>query len=139
MYKRIGLSTLGGGITLFVLGGLIYAVILAGFFAAQTTEAGTAVMKNPPNMLGIVVSNFSLAVLMAIIFHRWANITTFQTGAMAGALITFLVALSYDVMIISTTTMMTPMAAVVDIVVYTAMGAVAGGVIGLILGRVKGA
>ncbi len=137
MYKSIGLSTLAGGITLFLLGGLFYAGILAEFFAGQTTAAGTAVMKDPPNMLGIAVSNLALALMLAIVFYRWANISTFQTGAIAGGVITFLMALSFDIMMLSTADMMTPLAAVVDIVIYTVMGAVAGGVIGLILGRVK--
>ena len=137
MYKSIGLSTLAGGITLFLLGALFYAGILADFFTAQTTDAGNAVMKSEPNMLGIAVGNLALALMLAIIYNRWANISTFQTGAIAGGVITFLMALSFDIIMLSTTTMMKPPAVVVDILVYTVMGAVAGGVIGLVLGRVK--
>lgn len=136
MYKQLGLSTLSGGITAFLVGGLLYGALLAGFFAAQST-APAGVMMETPNMLGIAAGNFVFALMLALIFHRWANISTFQTGVIAGAWISFLVVLSFDTIMMSTANMMTGLGMVVDVLVFTAIGAVTGGVVGLVLGRVK--
>ena len=130
--KRVLLATLAGAVTLFVLGFLVYALLLADFF---TNNQMANVEKTNPNLPLIFVANLAQAFLFTFIFERWAGIKTFATGAKAGALIGLLIALFVDLIFLATTNLGTPTTTLVDIVAQTVMGAIAGGVIGLVLGK----
>ena len=75
------------------------------------------------------------AGLLAYIFVKWTDISSFGSGASGGAVIAFLISLSVDLMMYSYTTMITePFIIFIDVVAATAIGAITGGVIGLVLG-----
>lgn len=135
MYKKILLSTLGGAIVLFLLGGLIYGLLLADMMEAYM-EAGKACMNAEMPMGLIAVANVVQALLLAIVLDKF-GISTLQSGAIAATWITFLMILWFDLWMFVSFNFMTPNMIVMDIVINTLMGAVAGAVIGLILGKVK--
>ncbi|MBP9873024.1 MAG: hypothetical protein KBC60_03250, partial [Haliscomenobacter sp.] len=62
---------------------------------------------------------------------------TWQTGAMAGAVIAGLMAMSFDFLLYGTTTMMTLTGVLADIVVYAVLGAIGGAVVAMVLGSGK--
>jgi len=94
-------------------------------------------MKEEPLFLGIIISNLVTAFLLAYIFNRWAGISTFKTGAVAGAIIMGLMSLSYNIMFYSTTDMSTLNASLLDTVLMVVIGGVVGGVVGWVLGYEK--
>ncbi|MEO5582578.1 MAG: hypothetical protein ABIR66_07785, partial [Saprospiraceae bacterium] len=65
------------------------------------------------------------------------NIRTFSGGAQAGALIGFLMALSFDFVMLGTSNIMNFTGTLVDILASAIMGALVGGVVGWWLGRSK--
>ncbi|MBK6948264.1 MAG: hypothetical protein IPH16_09550 [Haliscomenobacter sp.] len=137
--NKILLAGLAGGVVYFLLGWLIYGMVLASFMNGQSTPEGMAVMRPDEGMIfwAMIVGNIAGGMLLAVIFGRWANISTWQTGAMAGAVIAGLMAMSYDFLLYGTTNMMTLTGILADIVVYAVMGAIAGAVVALVLGSGK--
>lgn len=134
--NRILLAAIVGGIVFFLLGFLVYGVLLIKFFADnQGTAQG--VMKDPPTMWALAIGNLAWGFLLAIVFGRWAGIKTFSTGARAGIVIGALMAATYNFNSLGTTNITTLNAVLVDIVVFALMNALIGGVVGWMLGRGK--
>ena len=137
--KSLLLATLGGAVTTFILGYLLYGMALNGFFQGNMGSA-TGVMIEPENMSAghmfhIFLGNAAMALLIALIFGRWANISTFATGMKAGAVILALVAAYFNLISLGTANIMTPTSAIVDLLVSAVLGAVGGGVVAMILGK----
>jgi hypothetical protein len=76
-----------------------------------------------------------MALLTTIIFGRWASISTFVTGAKAGAVIGLLTGAFFDLIMLGTTNISTPTAAMADILVNGIIGMFVGGAVGWILGK----
>ncbi len=135
MYKKILLSTLGGAVTLFLIGGLIYGFLLADYMAEQMA-AGKACM-NAEMSLGIIgVINIVQALLLSLVIDKF-GISTWQSGAVAGAWITFLMIIWFDLWMLASFNFMPTSFILIDVVINTIFGAAAGAVIGLILGKVN--
>lgn len=134
--NKMLLSGVAGGIAFFLLGFLVYGVLLMKFFEANAGTA-TGVMKEPMDWWALILGNLAWGFLLAVIFVRWANISTFITGLKAGAIIGLLTGLSSDLMIYGTSNLSNLTGTIVDVLIFTALSAVAGGVVGLVLGMGK--
>ena len=135
MLMRVLAATVAGGITFFLLGFIIYGVLLDKYMK-ENMISYPGLMKEPmPDMVPLVIANLVLAGLFAFVFEYWATIRTFVGGLRGGAIMTFLLALHSDLIAVSMMNLMKGMTPiVVDIIVVTVMGALAGGVVGLVLG-----
>lgn len=134
--NKILLAGLVGAVVNFVLGYLVWGVALMGFMESNMGSA-SGVMRAEGDMqwIPLILGNIAIGLLLAIIFGRWASISTFATGAKAGAVIGFLMACAYDLISLGTSHIMTPTGAIVDIVASTVVTAIVGGVVGIMLGR----
>jgi len=130
------IAGLAGGVANFLLGWLVWGVLLAGFMAKNAGSA-TGVAKDPPEFWAIGLSSLAFGLLFALIYSRWAGIRTFTSGLLAGATIGALIAISFDFMMLATTNITTMNAVFVDILASTAVAAVVGGVVGWVLGTGK--
>ncbi|MFN0014294.1 MAG: hypothetical protein ACKVU2_07065 [Saprospiraceae bacterium] len=133
MNNRVLLAALAGGVTSFLLGWLIWGILLADKMR-ETAARFPGLMKETEDLVLIFVSCLIGGLLMALLFSRWAGITTFMGGLMAGAWISGLIAASFDVMFMATMNMMDWNGAIVDILANVVSGAVVGGVVGWVLG-----
>ena len=131
--KKLVLGTLAGGVAYFFLGFLIYAIIMEDFFASHTVEG---IMKSDTEMkyYPMVAGNLAHAALLAFVFLNWAKIKSFSAGLVGGAIIGFLMASGFDLISYDTSKVMSMIGTLVDIVVYTVMTALVGGVVGAVLG-----
>jgi len=131
--KKFLLGTLVGGVAYFFLGYLFYAVLLGDFLA---NYAGTAenVQKTEMEWWPLILGNLALAALFSYIFLKWANIKSFGAGLQAAGTIGFLMALSFDMIMYDTTNLTTLTGAFVDILIFTVMAAIGGGIIGMMVG-----
>ncbi len=132
--KKLLMGTVAGGVTYFLLGFIVYGILLADTMAENTNPCS---MRAETDMVwwAMIGGNLGFGALLTFIFLKIGSVLSFGSGASAGAVITFLVSLSYDLMIFATTTMMTsPTSIAIDVVVSTAMGGVAGGAVGAVLG-----
>jgi len=139
MLSRVLAATVAGGIAFFILGFIIYGLILDPLVMRPNTNPEAAkLMKDPPIWAFLILGNFVAAFLLAYIFDKWATISTFVGGLMGGATIFFLFALHIQLMFAAFMNLMTsyvPM--VVDVIGSAVLGGLAGGVIGMVLGKMN--
>ena len=137
MNTKVLLAALAGGVAAFLLGWLVYGILLADTMKSLSVLVEGA-EKNPPELWAIAVSNILWALFYAMVFTRWAGISTLKAGAMAGLWMSALIALSFDLGLFAMYNMWTMGGVVLDVVVSSVMGAVVGGVVGWVLGTGKG-
>lgn len=133
MNNRVLLAALAGGVAMFLAGWVVYGMLLMDTMREMNPGMAT-ISKEPPVMWALIISNLLWGLLYALIFSRWAGINTLQGGAIAGAWLTALIALSIDLSFYGMSTIMTLNWMVVDVVASTVLGAVGGAAIGWVLG-----
>lgn len=136
MNTKVLLAALAGAVVSFLTGWVIWGMALKGFFEANTSEAGKAVMRSDESMImwAIFVGCLAWALLLALVFSRWAGISTFKSGAIGGAWVGFLMALGMDMFIYAGMDLWNLTAGFVDAILNGVQGAIVGGVIGWVLG-----
>ena len=134
--NKIFIAGLVGAVVAFLLGFLVYGNLLADFFMENSGSA-TGVMRGDDEMqwIPMILGHITWGLLFAVIYGRWANITTFATGAKAGALLGFLIGASFDLIQLGSTHIFNTTGIIVDIVAMVIVSAIVGGVVGWFLGR----
>ena len=141
MILRVLAASLAGAVVFFGLGFVIYGVLLDAYFKANMV-AYPGLMKEPmPDMVMLFAWNFMMAFLFAFVFDKWAGIRTFVGGLKGGAILQLIVALIIQLQYLAFMNIMKGyLPSVVDVLAATVLGAIAGGVVGLVLGLMnKGA
>ncbi|MEM9258962.1 MAG: hypothetical protein AAGA62_04890 [Bacteroidota bacterium] len=132
--QKILLATVAGALTLFAGGMLMYSA-LGGGSLLTAGATGTTASLEAYRLEYIVSFELLIALLVAIVFERWANIRTFSTGAINGAWMVAIVALVIQLDYMAGTDI-TTLAGVLFFGATSAIrGALAGGVIAWVLGR----
>jgi len=130
--NKILLGGIVGGVVFFFLGWLIYGMLLADFMEAHSNSCAMRPMEDFI-WWAMIASNLASAILLSIVFS-WSNITGFAGGLKTGAIIGLLIGLSIDLSFYSMSTTFADMSAlVIDILAYTVMTGIAGGVIGWVM------
>jgi uncharacterized membrane protein len=132
MTKRFMLAALAGMLTIAVMGGLLYGVVFASFFRANITNLN--IMKTPPAFGWIALSHVPFGILLAIVV-RWRGELSARGGGIAGAVLGFLMAMSYNLAQFGTIEHWTLQLTLVEPFITTAMVGTAGAVVGTILAR----
>lgn len=136
MLIKLLAATIAGAITFFFLGFVIFGLLLGPNVMLPNLNPDAAkIMNETPVWAPLILGNVVLALLLAYIFDTWAGIRTFAGGAKAGAILLLLMELYSQFMFIAFMRIhvsYTPV--IVDIIGMTVMGAIAGGVIGAVLG-----
>ena len=124
-----------GGVAFFLLGWLLYGMLLMDTLAQYSNPACMRADADM-NIPLLVVGSLVLGLLVAYIFSQWASISTFATGLQRGALIGFLFTLGMNCNWYTTMTVTTEITgAIIDVVVATVMWGLVGGIVGWWLGR----
>ncbi len=133
--NRILLAGLIGGVFGFFFGWLLFGILLNG----QMPLGMTSVLRAESDMVmwAMVLSNLIWGLFLAYVFVQWANISTWMSGASAGALMGFLISAAYDTSFFSMTTMYTLSDVAMDVALNTLYVAVVGAVVGWWLGWKK--
>jgi len=124
--KSFFLSGIAGTIVCFLLGFLFYGLIFTDLHAEDAE----------PSMLFIFLGCLFYAFAFALIFSRWAHISTFDSGAKAGFLIGLLWSLSMSFFMISSEGVLDSNFALM-IAIDAVSAAIMGGVIALVIGKTK--
>ena len=127
-----------GSVVAFILGWIIWGNLLTGIMGEYSGTA-SGVMRGEEEMLWLplILGHLGLGFLLAIIYERWATISTFATGAKAGAVIGLLVSFANNMIMLGTTHLMQPTGAIIDILASVVSMGITGGVVGWWLGRGK--
>jgi len=130
------LATLVGFVVIFMLGWLLYGMLLMDFYQNHSGSA-TNLNRAEDEMVwwALIVGNIMQAYLLVYIFGNWANITTFSEGLKAGFIIGLIYGFAYSLIMYGTTNIADLTAALVDPFVSASMMGITGGVIGWMLGR----
>ena len=133
MNSKVLIGGVIGGIAFFLLGYLMYGVLLGNAMAACTS------CQRPMeeiNFICLFAGNLFVGWAIAYIFHRWATISTFVGGATAGAILGLLLAIGFGSIGYATSTVYTGITCIIYYVIAEViMWAGVGGVIGWWLGR----
>ncbi len=116
-----------GGIINFLAGWLFYGILFKEQFGGG----------DDMNMLFIFLGCLTFGFLMAYVFVKWASISTAMTGAVGGAVIAALSALSSDFFRYSGETNPDYMLILLDVGVMAVIGAMMGAGIGFVLSKMK--
>ncbi len=128
------IATIVGAIVMFLAGYLIWGIILEPIQKSHITSY-LGFERAEPNYILMFLSMLAAALLITIIFQRWAGIKTAVTGAKAGAIIGILIGLHFDLMTLAMTNWYDTFVVITNALGNIAWGAIGGAVIGFILGR----
>lgn len=132
--KRFALSTLAGGITLFVLGYTMYELVFADFFAANAGSA-TGVNREAFEFWALGLGQLVWGALLTVVLGNWAGVSAAGTGLKAGATVGLLFILGFDLTLYGVTNLSNLTATLVDPILSMVQFAGAGAVIGVVLGK----
>ena len=135
MLIRVLAAALAGALVFFLLGYVLYGVLLDPVLKNYMNHF-PGLMKEPmPDVILLFAWNFVMSFLFAFVFDKWAGIRTFTAGLKAGAVLMFIIALMTDLSSLAFMNLWNALAGVViDIIAATVLGAIAAGVIGWVLG-----
>ncbi len=129
-------GTVFGGIAYFLIGWLVWGILLMDFYAANYSQ----VLNRPETDMvwwAMIVSNLATALLLTLIL-KWSGAKVIMDGLKIGTIVGFLFSLSVDFSFYSMTTMFNDLSGIaVDLVVNSAVMAVIGLVIVLTWGKEK--
>lgn len=133
-FKKLIFGTVAGGAANWLLGGLFYMVLLKSYFESNVGSAEA--VRNPPDMVHIVLGCVFFAMMLSYIFLKWAGISTLGAGANAGLVLGLLAGLAFNMWRLGDShfyASFTP--ALVDTLIMAIMSAGTGAVIGWVLGK----
>lgn len=134
--NKILLGGLAGGVAFFLLGWVIYGILLMDFTMASYNQCNSRPMEDMV-WWAMILANLTSGLLLALIFS-WSKTTGILAGAKVAGIVGLLFAISIDLSFYAmTTTFLKSSAILVDIVAYTVMSAIAGAVIAWVMGMKK--
>lgn len=135
--KKFLIAGFAGGVAAFVFGFLIWGFALFDFMESHNI-APPGAAKDPMNMLFLILGNLALGFLLAYIFERLAHIRAPRSGAVAGAVILFLMSLYFDSLTYAMMNLMDLAGLIVDVIASVIFGALTGAVVGWVLSAGRG-
>jgi len=127
------LAALAATVLGFLLGWLIFGLLLSSFYMSNMTVY-EGLMIDPPPIWIYIIGNLALSILFVYIFHFLACVKTFGKGFVAGLIISFLIMFTFDLYFFGTMNLFTFPVAIVDVIANTIVGALMAGVAAWILG-----
>ena len=133
--KKILVGGIAGGVAYFLFGYVIYGIILMGFVSAHPGIT-TGFSRNVPLFSYLILGNFLAGFALSYIFTK-AKIDSFIQGIIAGGFLGLLFSASHDLISFATTTLYSRTGILADVVGYAILSAVTGGIIALVIGKIK--
>lgn len=133
---RVFLASLSGAVVQFLLGWLIYGLLLASFMEGNCNSF-PGLMKDMDTASFYIltfISGWVMSFMVAYIFQCWAKFDKFLKGLLGGMFIGFFMALTYDLFSIAMMNLITWAYLVVDVISNTIIVGIVGGVIACLLG-----
>ncbi len=134
--KRLVTGTLVGGIILYAVGYLIFDLAFADFYAANAGSA-TGVARDPQLVWAVALGSLSYAALVTLGIGSRADSSNIGAGVKIGAVVGFLLWFTVDFILYGVTNVANLTRAVVDPLLELVRGGIAGGVIAVVLGKVR--
>lgn len=137
-WTKFTLSTLIGGIAYFLLGWLVFGILLQDVLAIPAEFRNS--VQYPEEEFKVILMFASClvwAALFSYIFMQWANISTFMGGLKAGTLLGTLISLSSLLGLASQFRIWTPDSIFMEVIANVICTSLMAGLLGWFLGRDK--
>jgi hypothetical protein len=134
--KKMIIAGLLGGVAYFFLGWLVWGILLMDIITYP--EDMVQVILIPEEEMRIsfmIISCLAYGLFMAYIFNKWASISTFKTGAQAGAMIGAAFSIIVGTSMHSMYTFTSIPNIAFDTLANLVTSAIVGGIVGWYLGR----
>jgi hypothetical protein len=125
-----------GGIAYFLLGWLIYGMLLMDFMSSNTMAG---VYKTEADMVwwALIVGNIFSGLVLSYVLNK-SGVSTASGGASVGAMLGLLITLAFDLTMYGTSNIFTSMTGLcADVAASIVISAIVGGIIGWYLGMGK--
>jgi len=136
MDTKIFKGTIFGGVVYFLLGWLVYGILMADFSLTNYNQC----MNRPSTDMvwwAIILSNLIYSLFLTLVL-KWSGASGWLDGLKTGALFGLLFGVTSDLSFYSMTTMYNSIGAMVaDMVVMTVLAAIIGAVIVFVWGKTK--
>lgn len=136
MNTRFYLAVLAASFIAFFGGWLIFGILFEDFYLSNTNETAKAIMKTPPEIWAIALSNIGWSLLLTWVLQQTGN-TTFVRGLIISLWISSLIVLIFDLSIYAFWNMYDLGFVVIDVISASVFWGIVGGVAGAILGGGK--
>ena len=136
--KRFIIGTVVGGITLYILGYLIFDLALAEFYAANAGSA-TGLVKDPQVIWAIALGTLSYAALLTLAIGARAASATIVDGLKIGAIVGFLMWFAVDLTLYAVWNVSNLTAAIADSLLELIRAGISGAIIAAVLGKIADA
>ena len=136
--RRFVIGTLVGGVTVFATGTLIFAMAPFRAFLAYAMNAGSAtgVAREPQLVWAVALGALSYSALVTLAIGSRARSLSIGAGIKIGAVVGFLLWFTADFTFYGISNVGNLTSTVVDPLLELAPGAIAGGVIAAVLGKI---
>jgi len=132
--NRFVMATLAGGVTIFVMGFLIYGLATASFFEANQGTA-TGVLKETPDFLYLGLGQLVFGTLLTVVIGKWAGASGAGSGLQIGATLGLLMGFAIDLTMHGVTNTANLTATLVDPFLVAVQMGCGGAAVGAVLGR----
>ncbi len=132
--KRFIVGTVVGGVALYILGYVIWDILLADFYAANAGSA-TGVSKDPQVLWAVCVGTLAYAALITLAIGTRSESASIVDGVKIGAVVGLLLWLTVDMIFFGITNMSTITIALVDPLLELVRAGVGGAVIAAVIGK----
>jgi hypothetical protein len=133
--KNLIISAIVGGVLFLFLDWLVYGNLLLSYFNSHTGAKGS-LDRSEIEILPVIIGCFFQGLTIAYFFSL-ANISSIVSGFAKGGIIGFLIICGVDFLLYGTTFVLSKHSLMADIIAATAISAIVGAVIGLLLDKLK--
>jgi len=130
--KKLFLGGIAGGIAFFLLGWVIFGMLLMDFMSSHPGVSGN-IHRAEPEYLYLALGNLVFGFLFAYIFIK-AGVRSMAGGLITGGIIGCLMSVGFNCIMYGTSTITSKMAMAADVGGMTVMMAVGGAIIGMVVG-----
>ena len=121
------------GVLAFLLGWLIFGILLMDYYTQHMMQYG-GLMKNPPDFVYIFIGSVAYGLLLSYVFTM-GNVATASKGAIVGLVIGLLIQINFDTFLFAQMNLMGRSLILVDISASAAFSAIIGAFLGWWMGR----
>ena len=133
MNAKFFLAVLAASAVAFFSGWLIFGVAFPEFYGSHINTSAMEIIKKPPVMWAIAISNIAWSLLITWLLQKTGNIT-FAKGFATSLWVSFLIILAFDLSMYSFFDIYEIKFVALDIIVSSLFWGIVGGVAGLVLG-----
>lgn len=133
--KKWVIGGITGGVLFFLLGWMIYGMLLKSFMESHTGTAGN-IMRVEPDFLYLAIGNLAMGFAVAYVLLK-ANVSSMAGGFVTAGIFGLLIGVGFDCMMYATSTVISKTAMAADVAASTVMIAIVGAVVAMVMGMGK--